>query len=203
VNYLAHAFLSDGSPESILGGLLGDFVKGPLDGRYPRAVTEAIALHRRVDTFTDSHPQVRDSRARISAGRRRYAGVMVDVFYDHFLARHFRDYTDEPLERFAQRIYAVLLNGRDLPGRLARALPSMVRWDWLTSYRNIGAVHAALDRISRRNPRHGALAGAGHELALRYAELEADFRSFFPDAVRFAAVQKSGAGASYTSVPSQ
>src|SRR3954464_15580437 len=88
MNYLAHLYLSAPTEDAWLGSLLGDFVKGPLDGRYSQHITSAIALHRKIDTFTDAHPVVLRSKSRISAARRRYAGIMIDMFYDHFLARN-------------------------------------------------------------------------------------------------------------------
>ena len=97
MNYLAHLYLSDPSEDAWLGSLLGDFVKGPLDDRYSEEVTRAIVLHRKIDSYTDAHPVVLNSKSRVSTQRRRYAGIMVDMFYDHFLAKHWREFHAEPL----------------------------------------------------------------------------------------------------------
>jgi len=101
MNFLAHLYLADPQPLGLLGSLMGDFVKGPLGGRYPEPITRGIMLHRRIDTFTDAHAVVRASRTRISPGRRRFAGIMIDVFYDHFLARDWARYCPEQLKASA------------------------------------------------------------------------------------------------------
>ena len=86
MNYLAHLFLSDGTPESLIGNLLGDFVKGSIENIYSLKIIEGIYLHRKIDSFTDSHPIFRSSKRLIGVDRRRFSGIMIDVFYDHFLA---------------------------------------------------------------------------------------------------------------------
>src|SRR5215468_3052284 len=93
MNLLAHAFLAQDDPNLLLGSLMGDFVKGPLNDRYAPAITRGLILHRSVDTYTDAHPLVARSRARISRVRRRYAGILIDVFYDHYLARDWSKYS--------------------------------------------------------------------------------------------------------------
>jgi acyl carrier protein phosphodiesterase len=186
MNFLAHLYLADRRPDALLGSLMGDFVKGPLAGRFSPELTRALSQHRKVDAFTDAHPTVRASRARVAPPRRRFAGLMVDVFYDHFLALHWEDYADQPLEAFAREVYA-LLRAREamLPERLRRIAPLMAQFDWLGSYRRVEAVHVALDRMGERLKRGNALLGAGVELTANYAGLEADFRAFFPELVRF------------------
>jgi acyl carrier protein phosphodiesterase len=186
MNYLAHLYLAGPEPEALLGALMGDFVKGPLGERFPPGITRALALHRRIDVFTDAHPVTAESRARVTPARRRFAGIMVDLFFDHFLARDWEQHSAEPLEAFTARVYA-LLDQHDavLPERLRLIAPRMAQFDWLGSYTRIESVHAALDGISRRLKRENRLEGAGVELEANYAALETDFRAFFPDAVRF------------------
>jgi acyl carrier protein phosphodiesterase len=187
MNFLAHAFLAGPDPEAVLGSLMGDFVKGPLRGRFPPALERALAQHRAVDSFTDAHPVVRASRARVAPPHRRFAGIVVDMYYDHFLARDWDAFADEPLAGFTARVYAVLhAHQARLPERLRRIAPSMARLDWLGSYRHVEAVHAALDRMGERLRRGDALLGAGEALLPRYAALRADFHAFFPELVRYA-----------------
>ena len=144
-------------------------------------------LHRRIDTFTDAHAVVRASRTRISPGRRRFAGIMIDVFYDHFLARDWARYCPEQLQGFSDRVYALLSEHRAiLPERLQRIAPHMQQLDWLGSYRHVESIHSALDRMGQRLSRENRLLGAGAELDVNYTALEADFRTFFPDVVQFA-----------------
>ena len=187
MNFLAHAYLARGSDRSILGGLMGDFVKGPLQGRYDVELTRALTLHRRIDSYTDAHDVVRCSRRRVSPARRRFAGILVDMFYDHFLARLWQEYSDVPLEQFTAYVYAVLReHWALLPERLQQVAARMADGDWLTSYRSVDAVAAALDRMGGRLTRGNAILRSGDELLAEYEAFEADFRLFFPDVVRFA-----------------
>ena len=187
MNYLAHLYLSEPTEEGWLGSLLGDFVKGPLDGRYGAGITGAIALHRKIDSFTDAHPMVLRSKSRISAGRRRYAGIMMDMFYDHFLAKYWREFHNEPLEEFSARIYSILSRRHAiLPERLQRVAPMMAQWNWLASYAEIDSIHTALDRMGQRLKRENRLLNSADELVEHYVELESDFRAFMPQVLQFA-----------------
>lgn len=186
MNYLAHLYLSEPHAQAWLGSLLGDFVKGPLDGRYGEEITRAIAMHRKIDVFTDAHPLVLRSRSRISAQRRRYAGIMVDVFYDHFLAKNWNDFHEEPLAEFTGRVYGILTrNHALLPARLQRVAPMMIELDWLGSYADVGSIHTALDRMGQRLKRENRLTNSAEELVGNYALLEADFRAFLPEVLRY------------------
>lgn len=185
MNYLAHLLLAGDDPALRLGGILGDFVKGPLPGNLPASVARGVALHRRVDSFADSHPAFQASRRRVSNARRRYAGVMVDMFYDHLLAANWSTWCRQPLDRFATDAYDLLeMNSRVLPERLAAILPKMRAQDWLASYREIDAIARALDGMSKHRLRQpNELVGAGRELEREYSGFAADFAEFFPDAI--------------------
>jgi acyl carrier protein phosphodiesterase len=186
MNYLAHLYLSPPGEDALLGSLLGDFVKGPLPDAGASALTRAIALHRKLDAFTDAHRVVIGSRQRVSAARRRYAGIIVDMFYDHFLARHWAQYHDQPLPAFSARVYAMLARRHgELPARLQQIAPSMIRGDWLGSYADVGSIGRALDGMGTRLRRENRLHGAGEELIAQYAGFECDFRAFLPQAQRF------------------
>lgn len=192
MNYLAHLLLAGPEPHALLGALMGDFVKGPLDQRYPPAITRALLLHRRVDTFTDAHPVTAASRRRISPDRRRFAGIMVDLFYDHFLARDWDAHANEPLDAFTARVYALLGQHEALlPDRLRSIAPHMAESNWLASYARVESIHTTLDRMSLRLKRENRLTGAGTELDANYAAMEGDFRAFFPDLVRFAQSERA------------
>ena len=181
MNYLAHLYLAEQSSEGLLGSLLGDFVKGRLDNRFPETVRRGIALHRAIDSFTDAHPLHLASRNRIGTERRRYAGIIIDVCYDHFLCRHWTEYSGESLACFAERVYDILREHRhSLPDRLRRIAPHMIADDWLSSYSDLANVGRALDGIARRMTRSNPLAGALVEIEVNYASLDDDFRRFFP-----------------------
>ena len=182
MNYLAHLYLAEQSPEGLLGGLLGDFVKGRLDDRFTITVRRGIALHRAIDSFTDAHPLHLKSRNRIGSQRRRYAGIIIDVCYDHFLSRRWTDYSSESLTRFSERVYDALREYHDeLPERLQGIAPHMIADDWLGSYAELANVGRALDGIARRFKRSNALAGALVEVEANYAALDDDFQHFFPE----------------------
>lgn len=187
MNFLAHLHLSDGSDEGLLGSLMGDFVKGPLDDRYSPGITRGIALHRRIDTYTDAHAIVLRSKSRISPDRRRFAGIMVDMFYDHFLARDWPTFSGEPLPDFSRRTYALLAQHHVLlPERLQRMAPHMIQGDWLGSYAALDAIGSALDGMGRRMKRENRLHDSVEELVRQYDEFAGDFHAFMPDLIRFA-----------------
>ncbi|NTV10870.1 MAG: DUF479 domain-containing protein [Zoogloea sp.] len=187
MNYLAHAFLAGAHPADRVGGVAGDFVKGSLPGLLPPDLASGVRLHRLIDGWADSQPAFMRSRARVSAARRRVSGVMVDMFYDHFLARHWARYHHEPLADFAAVQYALLESRREeLPAALLRILPYMQAGNWLLSYREVAAVAHALDRMAQRMRQPNMLAGAGEELIAAYPGFEADFHDFLPQALAFA-----------------
>lgn len=176
----------------MLGSLMGDFVKGPLTNhaiseRYSAEMTRAIALHRKIDSYTDSHPVVRESWNRVSKCRRRFAGIMVDIFYDHYLAKYWSEFHHKPLSEFTDDFYAILARRRsEMPERLQRITNSMISLDWLGSYAHVKSIRTALNRISQRLRRENSLVDSADELLENYAEMEFDFRRFLPDAIEFA-----------------
>lgn len=183
MNYLAHALLAGGRPASLAGAMLGDFAAGLEWEALPAAVRAAIRHHREVDAFTDSHPLPRRSRARIAPRFRLLRGVMVDVFYDHFLARHWERYGDGgPLPRFTDRVYAALERYDDhLSPRLRAVLPRMRSEDWLASYGDLENVGRALGGMAHRLSRPTPLAQGLAELRAHYDAFEDDFHGFFPE----------------------
>lgn len=186
MNYLAHLHLGGQRPGQLLGSLYGDFVKGRLQGQFAPEVEAAIQLHRRIDVFTDRHPLVDVALSRFSLTRRRYAGIVLDVFFDHCLARDWALYADRPLEVFTSDVYRALSSEPQLPDRLARIAPYMVADDWLGSYREFDVLEQVLRGISRRLTRPEELAGAMQELRALYEPLSEDFRLFYPQLQVFA-----------------
>jgi acyl carrier protein phosphodiesterase len=197
VNYLAHVFLSRETPEAILGALYGDFVKGAPEPAHSSAIRAAIALHRAIDRFTDAHRLTCASRALVSPARRRFAPILIDVFYDHFLARRWHEYCDLPLATFARQVYDVLLTHyAQLPARLQFVAPRMAAHDWFGAYAGLDGMDAAVNGIARRLARHAraaALHGGVEELRDNYDALDEHFRAFFPELVRFADEHRAAA----------
>lgn len=186
MNFLAHVWLAGESEDDRVGGLAGDFVKGVLPGELAPALVEGVRLHRAIDAFAETHPAFVRSRRRVSSERRRVAGIMVDLFYDHFLARDWERWHDEKLETYTAALYARLwARAAELPHGLVQLLPRMASQDWLASYRDFTAVSHALDRMASRLSRPELLLGAGVELHRDPLGFEADFHEFLPAARAF------------------
>ena len=187
MNHLAHLFLAGPGAESLIGNLAGDFVKGPLGERFPPAIREGIVQHRRIDAFTDSHPNVAAFRRVLIAEHGHYSRVIADMFFDHFLARRFDELAGEPLEAFLARTFATIdPHAGELPGLLRVVYPRMRDEGWLLDYREIGGIRVALTNISRRFSRRPRLETATRHLVDSRDELEREFDRFFPEVVAFA-----------------
>ena len=191
MNYLAHAWLARHSDDAILGALLGDFVFGQSNlPEWPPAIRAEIVRHRRIDQYTDAHPAVVAARGLFDdAGLRRYAGIVLDVYFDHCLARGWARWNETPLQDFTARVYRVLLVHRDeLPPRLQAIAPRMAAHDWLDSYRERGNVDHAVRGIATRLSRNGdKLVACLDVLRAEEAQVDAAFEAFFPELIHASA----------------
>ncbi|MBJ6145955.1 ACP phosphodiesterase [Hymenobacter sp. BT559] len=193
MNFLAHLYLAgpDATAPAYADHLLGQFIADSVPGRqfeqYLPEVQAGIRMHRAIDTFTDQHPVVRRTTARLrDAGYGKYAGVVADMFYDHFLARNFEEYAGEALGGFTQRVYAVLAGrAAEFPAPVQRFFPYLVQQNWLLGYAEIAGIERALQGLSRRASPGSGMETAGAELRRNYAAYEADFRVFFPELLAF------------------
>lgn len=191
MNYLAHLYLAEDTEESRLGNLLGDFVKGPVsESPYSPGIKKGIETHRKVDLFTDSHRKFLESKELISTERRRFAGVILDLAFDHFLAKNWRAYADSELGSFTEEVYGMLSrNSPILPVKLASFLPRMIHEDWLGSYEKLEGVSLVIERISarleRKFKRENTLRGGAKEIEANYDALENNFEQFFPDVINY------------------
>lgn len=188
MNFLAHAVLAGDDPALIVGGVVGDWIKGPLPGQLPPDLARGVALHRAIDSHAETHPAFQRSRNRVPADRRRYAGVLVDIFYDHLLARDWRQLRPTALDRFCAGVYAhIETRLTDLPLHARPAMHLMADEDWLSSYANLTGIADVLRRMSLRarqpNPLHGGEQAFRAE-ARGFAE---DFAAWYADAQAFAA----------------
>ena len=174
--------------------MLGDFVKGPVLSDWPTDVAFGIRLHRRVDVLTDSDSAWKASRDRFPKALRRFAGIAVDLFYDHILARDWSRHHAEELAVFTARAYRDIAGFASLfPPRLERIFPMMKEQDWLTSYVDVDNTVFALTRMSHRSPRLAPLAQTatvGRDLV---EDMAADFEEFFPRLVAQVEVERRGA----------
>lgn len=185
MNFLAHLHLSGDEPEILVGNLMGDFVKGRLVGSFPPGIERGIRLHRRIDSFAAGNASFRESKVRLDASFGLYRGVMVDLFYDHFLARHWDDYSPIPFDVFVAAAYHVMEEyERVLPERLRRVLP-VIFTELIPSYREINGIERALGRMAARLGRANPLGEGAGELVRHYDALHDDFSCFFPEAIAF------------------
>lgn len=185
MNWLAHFALSDPSPAFRVGSILPDLLRGGELLKMPGVFRLGIERHLWVDRFTDSHPVVRRSIVRFSAPFRRWGGVLVDVFYDHFLARDWGMYSAASLEEFAGTVYGSFEECReDLPASTYACFEAIRGGDLLCSYREVGGVAAALGRMSRRLRRAFDLSAAVSVLEAQYEGFHEDFAQFYPELVR-------------------
>jgi len=187
MNFLAHALLAGSADADRIGGLMGDFVKGLLPAGLPPELASGVALHRAIDSFADRHPAFVASRARISPLRRRVGGILVDLFYDHLLARDWTRYGPIALDDFTGDLYAAFENYSGFfSGDAGEVAALMRRYDWLGSYRDVDAVGRAIDRMAvHRLRRANSLAGGIDEFLADSDGFDADFRAFLPDALAF------------------
>ncbi len=185
MNFLTHLFLSNSAPELLVGNLMGDFVKGRLDGRFPPGIKQGILLHREIDSFTGQNWYFLRSKRRLDQSFGHYRGVLVDLFYDHFLAAHWEDYAEVLLSVFISDAWRILCEHKEfLPDKLQRIMPFLFR-DWLPSYSDISGIAAVLQRISLRLKRANRLGEGAEALSRNYGGLYGDFRKFIPELILF------------------
>lgn len=166
----------------MLGNFMGDFVKGKaFRQQYEPNIIRGIELHRAIDEFTDAHPVVTESKNRLRPTYRHYAGVIVDVFYDHFLASNWNQFHPLPLETFVQQAYQTIQSASAiLPEKLAYMLPYMVSGNWLLHYREVEGIHRALSGMARRTPYRSNMEEATTDLRIHYNDFKKEFMEFFP-----------------------
>jgi len=182
LNFLAHALLAGDHPALIVGGVIGDWIKGPLPGVLPGDLAKGVALHRAIDSFAESQPAFRRSRSRISAVRRRYAGVIVDVIYDHLLARNWTDVHDQPLDEYCGDVYRLIRDRlNELPASSHSALKLMETEDWLSSYAQVEGIADVLVRMSHRARQPNPLAYGEQEFLADIDGFTGDFHVWLDD----------------------
>ncbi|WP_207063553.1 ACP phosphodiesterase [Motiliproteus sp. SC1-56] len=191
MNFLAHLFLAEDNARARVANLMGDFVRGPINPGWPAWMRQGVELHRRIDAFTDQHPRVQRSRDRFSRRRRRYAGIVLDICFDHYLSVHWARFSDRSRKAFIHQCYDELRAYHEhLPAQMAKVTERLVAQDWLGAYADPQLIVHTLDRVARRLRRPEPMLGAGEEFLQRYAELEEDFLTFFPELCTWAEDQR-------------
>lgn len=181
MNFLAHIYLSGKNEELILGNFIADSIKGKKYLKYPEGVQKGILLHRKIDTFTDSHPIVRQSSSKLHKNYSHYSGVIVDIFYDHFLASQWQNFSPTPLEEFVAEFYKLLQKNFDLlPAPIQQFLPYMVAENWLLSYASIEGISRILYQMNIRTKNIVQMDKAVNDLQEHYTEFKSEFTDFFP-----------------------
>ncbi|MEX2335963.1 MAG: ACP phosphodiesterase [Fulvivirga sp.] len=187
MNFLAHLYLSGYNEKVMVGNFIGDFVKGKQYENYEPGIKKGILLHRHIDAFTDVHPKVIASKRRLWEKYRHYAGVIVDIFYDHFLAVNWSVYHQMPLVDYTQKAYKIILaHETTLPKGAKYMLPFMMENNWLLNYAQKEGIRQALTGMARRATFQSKMGQAAHDLTLHYDDFEKDFKDFFPDVIIFA-----------------
>ena len=180
MNFLAHIFLSNNDNQITIGNFIADGIRGKHYKKYPIDIQKGILLHRQIDTFTDAHPTVRKSTKRLHENYSHYSGVIVDILYDHFLAKNWTQYSNIPLPDYIESFYDLLEdNFETLPVRIQKMMPYMIADNWLLSYAKIEGIQKVLDGMNRRTKNISGMHTATVELKEFYIEFEEEFTSFF------------------------
>jgi acyl carrier protein phosphodiesterase len=185
MNYLAHFLLSGNNNDLIIGNLIADTLKGPIASAQYQTIkpeiVRGIKLHRAIDTFTDNHPLVKESIHLIQPKYHKYSGVLVDMYYDHFLARNWNKFHDLPIELYASNVYQVFENRKDeIPESVHKMLSSMISRDWLSNYRFKETMEWAFQGLARRAKFNSGMELGVEDLMLHYGPLQEHFLAFFP-----------------------
>lgn len=186
MNFLAHLYLSGNSEKIKVGNFIADFVKGKQYLNFDDDIVKGIQLHRAIDDFTDTHHIVKDASALLKPDFGRYASVIIDVFYDHFLAINWKIFTQVNLTDFAEDSYQTLEKHEDiLPQRVQNFLPSMQKDNWLVRYADFEGIERSLEGLSRRSKFASNLEKAVDNLERDYEQFNESFKLFFPEIINF------------------
>ena len=186
MNFLAHIYLSFDDPQITLGNFMADSIRGRDYLQFPKRIQKGVLLHRAIDTFTDTHPITRKSSKRLHSRYRHYSMVIVDIYYDHFLARNWDSYSDISLESFTDNFYTLLEENLHLmPETVQQMTPYMITDNWLLSYREVEGIHRVLKGLNRRTGLKSGMDQAVEELEDFYGEFEAEFTAFFDELIIF------------------
>lgn len=187
MNFLAHIHLSGENELIKIGNFMADGVRGKQYENFPCEIQKGILLHRAIDTFTDAHPIFRQSTKRLHSRYHHYSGVIVDMYYDHFLAKNWHEHSSEKLEHYSNRFYQSLLDNHALlTTRAQHLLPYMMEHNWLLSYQSVSGLERILSQMDQRTKNQSQMRFAGEELVAHYAIFEEEFAVFYNDLQVFA-----------------
>ncbi|WP_281299169.1 acyl carrier protein phosphodiesterase [Flavobacterium limnophilum] len=182
MNFLAHIYLSGDNDLMKIGNFMADGIHGKNFDTFSLEIQKGIILHRAIDTFTDAHPIFRQSTKRLHANYHHYSGIIVDIFYDHFLAKNWSNYSDERLEDYSERFYQSLRdNYNDLTPKTQKMMPYMIDHNWLLSYQTIEGIENVLVKMDNRMKRDSNMRFSVAELRTYYSDFEQEFNYFFEE----------------------
>lgn len=182
MNFLAHIYLSGDNDLIKIGNFMADGIHGKNFEDFPKEVGLGIMLHREIDTFTDFHPVFRKSKHRLHEKYGHYSGVIIDIFYDHFLAKNWTRYSDEKLEDFAEHFYHILNDNYSiLTDKTKGMMPYMIQYNWLASYATIEGISRILFQMDHRTKNRSGMQFSVKELQEYYADFEEEFTLFFEE----------------------
>jgi acyl carrier protein phosphodiesterase len=186
MNFLAHLYLSGDNEEIIVGNFIADHVKGDAIMKYTTGIQSGIRLHREIDAFTDSHPVFLKTRERLNGNYRKYAGVVADMFYDHFLSTDWKTYSSESLDDFTDRMHSIIIKRFPiLPDKSQRFIAYMKKFNWLTGYGTFEGLGRALNGMAIRTPFKSGMENAIKDLKEDYNLYQNEFQIFFPEIIKF------------------
>ena len=190
MNYLSHIYLSGDDDFIKIGNFIADGVKGKKYMTFPNNVQIGILLHRQIDWFSDNNDVFKQSKRRLDKRYGHFKGVIIDIFYDHYLAKNWKNYSDVPLQKYTQEFYALLENNfQILPQRIQYLTPYMIRGDWLTNYANLQGIENVLMGMNKRTGEISKMNLAIDDLNGYYEEFEQDFTLFFEKLRNFSTIK--------------
>ncbi len=182
MNYLAHLFLSCHDDDLVIGNFIADAIRNKEVPNFSPAIQQGIFLHRQIDSFTDSHPIVRQGTVRLHPHHHKYAPVVIDVFFDNLLAHNWDKYSRESLPDFAKRMYQLLTERQaDLPLKMQKYVPNMIANDWLQKYGTMDGLQYTFERLDNRTKFPSNFKNAVSHLQANFNDFNDEFNLFFPD----------------------
>ncbi|HEY0029804.1 MAG TPA: ACP phosphodiesterase [Bacteroidia bacterium] len=186
MNFLSHLYLSGNSKGLLIGNYIADSVKGSAFHDFPEEIKKGIILHRNIDTFTDTHPIVEESKSRLRQKYKKYAGVIVDVYYDHYLAANWNDYSEISLDEYTKTIYVLIdQHKHTFPLKSQQFTHYMLEHNILSAYARLEGIERVLEGMSRRTTFQSNMEYAIADLKEHYHLFENEFRLFFPELKQF------------------
>jgi len=193
MNFLSHLYLAGNSDGLIIGNFIADSVKGSDFNSFSEEIQQGILLHRKIDTFTDAHPVVEQSKQRLREKYRKYAGVIVDIYYDHYLAIDWNTYSPVSLEVFTESIYTLVQNNQAiLPVKSVQFTRYMLEHNILYGYSKLEGIERVLKGMARRTTFESNMEHAIHDLREHFSLFENEFKQFFPELQQYVAEEIKG-----------